>query len=73
MSYDLDAHTDTDTAEYGPVADWATDFDHSHPDYNPNAHAIWSDLVEGGCPVAHSERYHGMWVPLTHELVSEIA
>jgi len=58
---------------YGPVADWATDFDHAADDYNPNAHRIWHDLREGGCPVAHSERYGGMWAPLTHELVHEIA
>ena len=58
---------------YGPVADWATDLDHADPAYNRNAPAIWRDLVEGGCPVAHSERYGGMWAPLTHELVSEVA
>lgn len=58
---------------YGPVTDWATDFDHAEPAYNPNAPEIWSELVEGGCPVAHSDRYGGMWVPLTHELVKEVA
>jgi len=57
---------------YGPVDDWATDFDHADPDYNRQAHRIWDDL-RGRCPVAHSERYGGMWVPLTHELVREIA
>ena len=52
---------------------WATDFNHADPDYNPNAHAIWDELREGGCPVAHSDRYGGMWAPLTHELVHEVA
>jgi cytochrome P450 len=58
---------------YGPVTDWATDFDHAEPAYNPVAPEIWNDLIEGGCPVAHSDRYGGMWVPLTHELVKEVA
>ena len=58
---------------YGPVSDWATDLDHVDPAYNRNAPAIWRELVDGGCPVAHSDRYGGMWAPLTHELVSEVA
>jgi cytochrome P450 len=53
--------------------DWATDLDHAHPDYNPNAPAIWATLRTSGCPVAHSARYGGMWAPLTHELVHEVA
>ena len=61
------------TSMYGPVTDWATDFDHADPEYNVRAHAIWDDLREGGCPIAHSDRYGGMWVPLTHDLVKEIA
>ena len=57
---------------YGPVTDWATDFDHADPEYNRHAHAIWSDL-RGRCPVAHSDRYGGTWLPVTHEYVREIA
>ena len=57
---------------YGPVADWAADFDHADPEYNKNAHAIW-DQLRGECPVAHTERYGGTWLPVTHEYVHEIA
>ncbi|HEY8709557.1 MAG TPA: hypothetical protein VIM34_16370, partial [Burkholderiaceae bacterium] len=57
---------------YGPVTDWATDFDHVDPSYNENAHRIWASL-RGGCPMAHTERYGGAWLPLTHEFVREIA
>jgi hypothetical protein len=32
------------TSIYGPVTDWATDFDHADPEYNRNAHQIWEDL-----------------------------
>ena len=60
------------TSIYGPVTDWATDFDHAEPDYNANAHAVWAELREG-CPVAHTDRYNGAWLPVTHELVSQIA
>jgi cytochrome P450 len=61
------------TSIYGPVTDWATDLDHADPGYNPNAPEIWKQLRESGCPVAHSERYGGMWAPVTHELVKEVA
>ena len=61
------------TGIYGPVTDWAIDLDHAEPEYNERAHEIWDELREGGCPVAHSDRYGGMWAPLTHELVKEVA
>ena len=61
------------TSTFGPVADWATDLDHADPAYNRNAPEIWRTVREGGCPIAHSDRYHGMWVPLTHRYVSEVA
>ncbi len=60
------------TSIYGPVTDWATDFDHAEPEYNANAHEIWSEL-RGTCPVAHTDRYEGAWLPVTHEHVSQIA
>ena len=59
--------------DYGPVSDWATDFDHADPAYNPVAPDVWTELRESGCPVAHSGRYGGMWVPLTQETVHEVA
>ena len=61
------------TGIYGPVTDWVTDLDHADPSYNPRAPEIWAELRERGCPVVHSDRYGGMWAPLTHELVSEVA
>jgi len=61
------------TSIYGPVEDWAGDLDHADPNYNPRAPEIWAELREQGCPVAHSDRYGGMWAPITHELVREVA
>lgn len=55
-----------------PVADWATDFDHADPEYNKNAHEIWDDLRDK-CPVAHSNRYGGTWLPTKHADVRAIA
>jgi cytochrome P450 len=58
--------------ERPPVGDWATDFDHTHPDYAARAPEIWDELRER-CPVAHSERYGGTWLPTRHEDVAAIA
>jgi len=55
------------------LSHWARDFNHADPAYNVDAHAIWDQLRDGGCPVAHSPRYGGMWAPLTHEFVHEVA
>jgi cytochrome P450 len=57
---------------YGPVTDWATDFDHADPEYNANAHEVWADLRDR-CPVAHTDRYNQAWLPVTHDDVHRIA
>jgi cytochrome P450 len=59
--------------DYGTVTDWANDLDHADPYYNANAPQIWKELRESGCPVAHSDRYGGMWAPITHEGVHDVA
>jgi len=59
--------------DYGPVGDFASDFDHADPAYNPSAPEVWKQLREGGCPVAHSDRYGGMWIPITADTVTEVA
>ncbi len=60
------------TSIYGPVTDWATDFDHAEPNYNANAAQVWAEL-RATCPVAHTDRYNGAWLPVTHDLVTQIA
>lgn len=68
----------TDTAQrphdpiVAPVGDWQTDFDHAHPSYNANIYEIWDELREQ-CPVAHSDRYGGVWLPVRHADISAIA
>lgn len=53
-------------------ADWATDFDHTHPDYAACAPEIWEEL-RGSCPVAHTDRFGGAWLPVRHDDVAAIA
>lgn len=53
-------------------ADWATDFDHTHDAYAAAAPEIWDDLRER-CPVAHTDRFGGAWLPTRHADVSAIA
>ncbi len=60
------------TEGHPPVRDFATDFDHTDPGWVADPYPIWDDLRQR-CPVAHSERYGGVWLPLTHDLVSEVA
>jgi cytochrome P450 len=55
-----------------PVEDFATDFDHTDPQWVNNPFPIWEDL-QNRCPVAHTERYGGAWLPTTHETVSAVA
>ncbi len=55
-----------------PVLDFATDFDHTDPAWVADPYPIMEDLRER-CPIAHSNRYGGMWVPMLHEDVSAIA
>jgi len=61
------------TGHHPPVADWATDFDHADPAWAADPFPIWDEIRASGCPVAHSTRYGGVWLPTSHEDVSAIA
>ena len=60
------------TSRHPPGEDFATDFDHTDPTWVADPYPIWDDLRQR-CPVAHSDRYGGTWLPVTHDLVSEVA
>jgi len=62
-----------DVPQRSDVTDWETDFDPFDPEYAADPYTIWKDLREGGCPVAHTERFHGVYLPTKHEDVSAIA
>jgi cytochrome P450 len=55
-----------------PVTDWSTDFDHTDPVWVADPYPIWEELREK-CPVAHSGRYGGTWLPVRHEDVAAVA
>jgi cytochrome P450 len=60
------------TTERARVADWATDFDHTDPEWIADPYPIWDEL-RAMCPVAHSDRYGGTWLPVRHEDVAAVA
>lgn len=55
-----------------PVVDFATDFDHTDPTWVADPYPIIEDLRER-CPVAHSDRYGGLWMPVRSADVIEVA
>lgn len=63
------AHTEPVT---DPVSDWATDFSHLDPAWAADPYAIQDDL-RGRCPIAHSERFGGVWVPTRYDDIAAIA
>jgi cytochrome P450 len=60
------------SAERPPVDDWATDYDIFHPQYFTDPGPIWADLRQR-CPIAHSERWGGSFLPTRYEDVAEMA
>lgn len=58
--------------EHPPVADWATDFDHTDDAWAADPYPIWDELRRS-CPIAHSDRFGGVWLPTRHEDIAAIA
>jgi cytochrome P450 len=56
----------------GPVSDWATDFSHLDPEWTADPYPIQDDLRQR-CPIAHTERFGGAWLPTRYEDIAEIA
>jgi cytochrome P450 len=55
-----------------PVNDWASDFDVADPAYESDPYPIWDELRQS-CPVAHTERRGGAWLPTRYEDVAAVA
>jgi len=55
-----------------PLIEWSTDFDHADEAWAADPYPIWAGLRER-CPVAHSDRYGGVWLPTRHADVTAIA
>jgi cytochrome P450 len=56
----------------GPVSDWATDFSHLEPEWAADPYPIQDDLRQR-CPIAHTGRFGGGWLPVRYEDVAAIA
>ena len=56
----------------GPVSDWATDFSHLEPEWAADPYPIQDDLRQR-CPIAHTDRFGGGWLPVRYEDVAAIA
>ena len=55
-----------------PVTDWETDFDHLDPAFVADPYPIYDHLREQ-CPIAHTDRYHGVWIPTRYDDLAAIA
>src|SRR5580692_6499298 len=56
----------------GPVSDWTTDFSHMEPEWAADPYVIQDDLRQR-CPIAHTDRFGGGWLPTRYEDVAAIA
>ncbi len=56
----------------GPVSDWATDFSHLEPEWAADPYPIQDDLRQR-CPIAHTGRFGGGWLPVRYADVAAIA
>ena len=54
------------------VNNWATDYDIFDPAYIVDPFAIWDEL-RPSCPIAHTDRYGGSWLPTRYDDVTAIA
>jgi cytochrome P450 len=54
------------------VQDWATDFDHLDPKWVNDPFPIWDDLRQR-CPIAHTDRFMGVYLPTRYEDVRAVA
>jgi cytochrome P450 len=56
----------------GPVADFATDFSHVEPEWFDDPYPVQDDLRRR-CPIAHTGRFGGGWLPTRYADVAAIA
>jgi cytochrome P450 len=64
--------TDTPVRRTPPVEDWTTDYDIFDADYIVDPVPMWEDLREQ-CPIAHTERWGGSWLPTKHADLQALA
>jgi cytochrome P450 len=55
-----------------PVTDWTSDFDHLDPRWVADPYSIWQELRQT-CPVAHTDRFMGVYFPTRYKDIRAIA
>jgi cytochrome P450 len=55
-----------------PVSDWAADFSHLDPEWTADPYPIQDDLRQR-CPIAHTRRFGGAWLPTRYDDIAAIA
>jgi cytochrome P450 len=50
-----------------PVLDWTTDYDIFDDEFVRDPYPVWHDLRAGECPVAHTARWGGSWMPTKYD------
>jgi cytochrome P450 len=58
-------------AERPPATDWSTDFDHTDPRWVADPYPIWDELRQQ-CPIAHTDRFNGVYFPTRYDDVKAI-
>jgi cytochrome P450 len=60
----------SDTA---PVDDWETDYDIFDEGYVNDPVPVWREIRSGGCPIAHTDRWEGSFLPTKYADVQALA
>ena len=56
----------------GPVSDWASDFSHMEPEWAADPYSI-QDELRVRCPIAHTDRFGGGWLPTSYDDIAAAA
>jgi cytochrome P450 len=54
-------------------SDWINDYDIFSPKYIKNPFPIWDEIRSSECPIAHTERWGGSWMPTKYQDLFNIA
>jgi cytochrome P450 len=51
----------------GSPTDWVSDYDIFDPDFVRDPYPLMSEIRESACPVAHTDRWGGSWMPTRYD------
>ena len=60
-------------SQRAPVTDWLTDWDHLDPRWVEDPFPIWEGIRASKCPIAHTERFRGAYLPTRYDDIRTIA